>query len=838
MRLPQFARLLERLGRPRASSQARIPVLERLEDRRLLAGRGLAGYYFAGTDFTQVKLKREDAQVNFAWQGSPDASIPAGGFGARWSGRVMPKYSETCNFYTRTTGGVRLWVNNNLIINDWSVHPLKDNKGSITLLGGVRYDIRLEYFDTSSDPFVQLQWASKRQGREVVPQNRLFASELDTTKPTAPSHLKATYITDSAFKFVWNSATDDSGAIVYETYIGKTRLGATSATYYTRGGRSPQTSYNVTVRAVDFAGNVSISQPLTITTMPPFADGGGSGVAGAYFASPDLSQFRLTRTDPRIAFPSQQRSDAPSGDPLSARWEGSLLAKYDELYTFTIASDGGVRLWIGGQLLIDHWDQQGAAQHTATMKLRAAQTYSLKLEYRHAAGEASITASWSSLSTKPAIIPASQLAPAFEDTSAPSPPSDPRLNSASESSISMSWDAATDDVGVVYYDVYRDGNLVGSTFDTSFTESDLDSDTSYSYTVVAIDGAARLSVPSSALSARTSAPAPRDALAIIAAGNYGSSSGVTRSGNAITSLDDGDWVKFGNLDFGSAGVDSWRVRLGVPVANVGGWIELRLGSPDGTLIGSQTIQATGGYGTYFWQQASVSNITGMHDLYLVFRGQSGVANIESFQFSTKQLVRIMALGDSITTSNPGHNSYRYYLWHDLLNNGYGANFVGSQTRNDAGPPNNLDFDQDHEGHSGLRADELLPNVGSWVTDAQPDIVLIHLGTNDLMEGQSVSSTITDIGLIIDATRAVNPAIRIVVAKILPAVGFDALVDQFNSELVNLVASMALPGSPLVLADMNSGFSSSTDQYDGIHPNGIGESKMADRWYVALVPLLA
>ena len=157
--------------RPAASPRGDSPrppelFFEPLEPRRLLSGRGLAAYYFEGTDFTSVELRREDAQVNFTWPaGTPHASIGAGGFGARWSGRVMPKYSEEYRFYARTTGGVRLWVNGRLIIDDRTVHPLKDNRGTIRLTAGVRYDIRMELFDTSSAARAELHWASKRQAR-------------------------------------------------------------------------------------------------------------------------------------------------------------------------------------------------------------------------------------------------------------------------------------------------------------------------------------------------------------------------------------------------------------------------------------------------------------------------------------------------------------------------------------------------------------------------------------------------------------------------------------------------------------------------------------------------
>jgi acyl-CoA thioesterase I len=76
-------------------------------------------------------------------------------------------------------------------------------------------------------------------------------------------------------------------------------------------------------------------------------------------------------------------------------------------------------------------------------------------------------------------------------------------------------------------------------------------------------------------------------------------------------------------------------------------------------------------------------------------------------------VKIMPLGDSITESNTGQFSYRYYLWHLLLAKGYHTDFVGSRHGVGNGPPANPDFDMDHEGHAGWRADEILAQIRVW-----------------------------------------------------------------------------------------------------------------------------
>ena len=196
----------------------------------------------------------------------------------------------------------------------------------------------------------------------------------------------------------------------------------------------------------------------------------------------------------------------------------------------------------------------------------------------------------------------------------------------------------------------------------------------------------------------------------------------------------------------------------------------------------------------------------------------------------------MPLGDSITESITGLNSYRYFLWHLLIDHGYHVDFVGSRHGVGNGPPANPDFDMDHEGHSGWRADEILDRIQTWARAASPDFVLLHIGTNDLWQGQTVGSTVTDIGDIVDVLRTVNPHIGIVLAQLIPT-SADFGIPALNAELPALAAKKNQPASPIVLVDQYRGFDPATMTYDGTHPTDSGNSRMADRWFEKLASLL-
>lgn len=202
-------------------------------------------------------------------------------------------------------------------------------------------------------------------------------------------------------------------------------------------------------------------------------------------------------------------------------------------------------------------------------------------------------------------------------------------------------------------------------------------------------------------------------------------------------------------------------------------------------------------------------------------------------------VKIMPLGNSITQGNAQHNSYRRALWFKLRNGGYAVDFVGSQRSNFGGPPPNPDFDLDSEGHWGWRADELLGSISGWAATYKPDIVLMHAGSNDMLQGQSVESTLVEIGQLIDRLRAANPNVKIVLGQLIPTtLAANSKITALNSALPGLANQKSTAQSSVTIVDQNAGFNASADTFDGVHPTAGGEEKMAAKWYQALQPLLA
>lgn len=196
-------------------------------------------------------------------------------------------------------------------------------------------------------------------------------------------------------------------------------------------------------------------------------------------------------------------------------------------------------------------------------------------------------------------------------------------------------------------------------------------------------------------------------------------------------------------------------------------------------------------------------------------------------------VRIMPVGDSITEGKDGDATYRYFLWHDLLDGGYSADFVGPFVGVKTGTPKYSDFDQDHAGRSGWKAQRIANSIKNWSATHRPDVILLHIGTNDIRQGETNASTETDIRTIITQARKARPRVTVLLAQLIPMTGFTSQVNDLNQRIANVASSMTTASSKIVLVDQNTGYSSTTDNYDGIHPNEGGYTKMADRWYAGL-----
>src|SRR5262249_44351780 len=139
------------------------------------AGIGLVGTYYDNPDFTGTAVKRRDPTVQFNWgTGSPAPGIGAETFSVRWRGQVQALVTGTHTFYLRSDGGARLWINGQLLIDNWTEHPAVEDSATVALTAGQKYPLRLDYYDGLGAALVQLSWSAPGLAKQVVPTSALF----------------------------------------------------------------------------------------------------------------------------------------------------------------------------------------------------------------------------------------------------------------------------------------------------------------------------------------------------------------------------------------------------------------------------------------------------------------------------------------------------------------------------------------------------------------------------------------------------------------------------------------------------------------------------------------
>ena len=141
------------------------------------SGTGLRGEYFNNKTLTApTVLTRTDATVNNDYgNGSPGSGVNSDNFSVRWSGQVEAPVSGTYTFSTISDDGVRLSVNGNQVINNWTDHgPATDNSAGISLVAGQKYSITMEFYESGGGATAKLLWAYTGQSQQVIPQTRLY----------------------------------------------------------------------------------------------------------------------------------------------------------------------------------------------------------------------------------------------------------------------------------------------------------------------------------------------------------------------------------------------------------------------------------------------------------------------------------------------------------------------------------------------------------------------------------------------------------------------------------------------------------------------------------------
>ena len=242
----------------------------------------------------------------------------------------------------------------------------------------------------------------------------------------------------------------------------------------------------------------------------------------------------------------------------------------------------------------------------------------------------------------------------------------------------------------------------------------------------------------------------------------------------------------------------------------------------------------------------------------------------------EEAVKILSLGDSITDGYWTSGAYRKYMYHDLEQMGYNIDMVGPKGGNSNTFTYNgqsVSYDDNNAGYSGYAIQEMTTKEhrsgiletiqGTWyngqnmIAAYQPDIVLLQIGTNDILS--NYNDGITDrlenlVNVILQDLDADSTVFVSTIPDIdaytradwLGSYGINAwgstqeekdqlmetvtgCIDTYNTSIYNLVLKMQSEGKNVQFADINSVVNYQTDLHDGVHPNEAGYENMGNYW---------
>jgi chitodextrinase len=426
----------------------------------------------------------------------------------------------------------------------------------------------------------------------------------DTVPPTVPTNLHVTAHTSSSISIAWTASTDNVGVTGYRIQQNGVVVGSVggTTTSYTASGLNPSTTYSYAVAAFDAAGDISAySAPVSQAT--DASSGGGTTNLALNRPTTESSHTQTYASGNAVdgntgtywestnsAFPQWIQVDLGAATAL-----GRLVLKLPpgwgaRTQTLSIlgSTDGSSFSTVVGSA---GYTFDPGSSNVVTITLPAATARYVRLNVTANTG-------W----------PAGQLSE-FEvygtsgggDVTPPSAPGNVTVTGHTSTSASLSWTAATDNVGVTGYQVRRAGTVVATVSGTTFTNTGLNPSTAYSYSVVATDAAGNLSVASNTVTVTTDA-APNTNLAAGKATAESSHTQTYASGNAVDGDANSYWESNNNafpqwlqVDLGAA-TSVRRVVLKLPPSAAWGARTQTLsvqGSSDGASF--STIVGSAGY---------------------------------------------------------------------------------------------------------------------------------------------------------------------------------------------------------------------------------------------------
>jgi hypothetical protein len=360
-------------------------------------------------------LRRSEIGLNHEWgDGSPDPSVQPDGFSARWT-RYVYLTEGLYRFTVTSDDGIRLWVDGDLVVDDWTDHATKTVRVDRRLETG-HYWIVVEYYENQGVAVAKVIW--EHAGAPIQAWRGEYFNNVELAGP--PVLVRD----DAEINFDWYRGSPAPGVVGSDRFSVRwsRQLEFTAGTYrfsvLVDDGARLWVNGHLLIdtwqeqAASTYTGELYLPGGLTSIKMEYFENkgeavsklswkqmSGGSSAQhwrGHYYGNTLLyGDPALIRDDISIDFnwgTGSPQSGVIPNDGFSARWARDLDLSAGR-YRFSVIADDGVRLWVNSRLIIDAWYDQAASRHTGTVDLPGG-SVPIRLEYYENKGHAVVQLSW------------------------------------------------------------------------------------------------------------------------------------------------------------------------------------------------------------------------------------------------------------------------------------------------------------------------------------------------------------------------------------------------------------------------------------------------------------
>lgn len=163
---------------------ALLPGIAWAQTQPLPTGGGIVGEYYDGSNFERLVTRRHDATIAFDWAHQPPApGMPTEYFSVRWMGWLVPPASGRYLFHITTDDGMRMWLNDKLVLNEWRPQAISYFTIAVELKAGEPYQLRVEYFQDILDTRARITWERPDVPKPSASWRNLWGMRTDEPQP-------------------------------------------------------------------------------------------------------------------------------------------------------------------------------------------------------------------------------------------------------------------------------------------------------------------------------------------------------------------------------------------------------------------------------------------------------------------------------------------------------------------------------------------------------------------------------------------------------------------------------------------------------------------------------